>query len=67
MLTRHELAALTERLIDALDAMEADPDLEEGDPAGQCDEDGNNTGYGNFMMHGNSFEGPGCYISDGGI
>ena len=44
MLTRHELAALTERLIDALDAIDGDPDLEDDDPSGQRDEDGINTG-----------------------
>ncbi len=66
MLTRHELAALTERLIDALDRMTLDPDLEDDDPAGQCDEDGANCGSGNIVMHGTYYGGPGCYIGDGG-
>jgi hypothetical protein len=66
-LTRHELAALTERLIEALDAMDLDADLEEDDPAGQCDEDGINTAHGGFWMHGNSYDGPGCWIGDGGL
>lgn len=44
MLTRHELAALTERLIDALDSLDPDSDLEEDDHCGQQDEDGFNTG-----------------------
>ncbi len=43
MLTRHELASLTERLIDALDTFETDPDLEPDDEDsaiddGPCDE-----------------------------
>lgn len=46
MLTRHDLEALTERLIDRLDEIASDPDLEDDDPSGQCDEDGQNTGYG---------------------
>ena len=66
MLTRHDLEALTERLIDVLDAMDGDCDTEDDDPSGQCDEDGINTGCGTFMMHGNSYEGPGCWIADGG-
>lgn len=31
MLTRHELAALTERLLEALDGIDGDPDLEPDD------------------------------------
>lgn len=64
MLTRHDLEALTERLIDRLDMIDGNPDEEEDDPAGQCDEDGMNAGSGNFYMHGRSFAGPGCAISD---
>lgn len=45
MLSRHDLEALTERLIDRLDQVDGDPDIEEGDPAGQCDEDEVNTAY----------------------
>jgi len=33
-LSRHELEAVTERLIEMLDTMDADPDLEDDDPAG---------------------------------
>jgi len=64
MLSRHELESLTERLIDRLDQIDPDPDLEDDDPSGQCDEDGANCGSGNFAMHGTSYNGPGCYISD---
>jgi hypothetical protein len=32
MLSRHELARLTERLIDRLDAIDPDPDSEDDDP-----------------------------------
>ena len=63
-LTRHELAALCERMIDALDQADGDPDAEEDDPSGQSDEDELNTGSGSFMMHGTSYGGPGCPISD---
>lgn len=52
MLTRHELAALTERLIDALDVMEPDPDLEPendyctaGDDRGTRDRWGTQSGW----------------------
>lgn len=67
MLTRHELAALTERLIERLDLMDGDPDAEDDDPAGQCDEDGVNTNSGIFLMHERKRDGPGCYISEDGI
>jgi hypothetical protein len=43
-LTRHDLEALTERLTDRLDELDPDTDLEDNDPAGQCDEHGLNTG-----------------------
>jgi hypothetical protein len=62
-LSRHELASLAERLVDRLDELDPDPDLEEDDPSGQCDEDERNTGSGVFMMHGTSYMGPGCPIS----
>ncbi len=73
MLTRHELAALTERLIERLDLLDGDPDQEdddpdeEDDPAGQSDEDGWNTGSGIFAIQGDIMDGPGCYISEEGI
>jgi hypothetical protein len=34
MLTRNELASLTERLIDRLDLIDGDPDAEDDDPSG---------------------------------
>jgi hypothetical protein len=46
-------------LIDRLDTADGDPDLEEDDPPGQCDEDEINT---NLWMR--TGEGPGCEISD---
>ena len=64
MLSRHELASLTERLIDRLDEIDGDPDHEDDDPSGQCDEDDRNTGSGVLVMHGHSYFGPGCPISD---
>jgi len=65
-LARSDLVALTERLIDALDSIEGDPDPEDDDPAGQCDEDELNCGTDNLVIHGAFFGGPGCYFSDGG-
>src|SRR5690606_1851743 len=64
MLSRHDLEALTERLIDRLDQVDGDPDVEEDDPSGQSDEDGVNPGRAVFVMHGASYAGPGCPISD---
>lgn len=40
MLTRSDLEALTEHLIDALDRMDGDCDLEDGDDDDQCDDEG---------------------------
>jgi hypothetical protein len=42
-LSRCELEDLAQSLIDHMDALDGDPDEEDGDPAGQCDEDGVNT------------------------
>ena len=42
------------------------PGCEVGDPSGQCDEDGINTGSLSFAMHGHHDEGPGCPIADPG-
>ena len=42
-LPRPLLARLIEKAIDHLDEMDPDPDQEEDDPVGQCDEDGVNT------------------------
>lgn len=53
-----------EALIALLDALGGDPDLEEDDPAGQCDEDGVNTGHAVFYLHGVAQTGPGCILSD---
>lgn len=63
-LSRHDLAALAERLIERLDQQDGDPDLEDDDPSGQRDEDGVNTGNGALWEHGKNFAGPGCMISD---
>lgn len=60
MLSRCDLEALTERLIERLDEIDGDPDLEEDDPAGQMDEDGINTGFGTIKQ----MIGPGCVLSD---
>ena len=66
-LSRHDLEALTERLIDALDFRDGDPDTEDDDPSGQCDEDGVNCGSQRFSVQGVHYGGPGCPISDGGL
>lgn len=50
--------------IDILDQTDPDPDLEEDDPSGQCDEDGLNTGSPRNALHGRLLEGPGCVLSD---
>ena len=50
--------------IDILDQTDPDPDLEEDDPGGQCDEDGCNTGLQRNALHGRVLEGPGCVLSD---
>ncbi|GGD54389.1 hypothetical protein [Croceicoccus pelagius] len=64
MLSRHELESLTERLIDRLDEITPDFDLEDDDPAGQCDEDGVNTGNRIVFVHEQRVDSPGCGISD---
>lgn len=65
-LTRHDLEALAERLIDRLDEIDGHPDDEDDDPAGQCDEDEANTSYGTFALCGADNLGAGCAISDEG-
>lgn len=50
--------------IDILDQTDGDPDLEEDDPSGQCDEDELNTGPQVNALHGRILEGPGCVLSD---
>lgn len=58
-LSRSDLEALTERLIDRLDEITPDPDAEDDDPSGQCDEDGMNTDLASAIGWG-----PGCPLSD---
>jgi hypothetical protein len=58
-LSRHELEDLAQSLIDRLDAVDGDPDLEDDDPAGQCDEDGVNT-----ALHVLANCAAGCLLSD---
>ncbi len=64
-LRRTDLVALTERLIERLDELDGDPDEEDDDPVGQCDEDGVNTlANAAVAMQGPTYRGPGCPISD---
>lgn len=62
-LTRAELEDLAQSLIDHMDAIDPDPDAEDDDPAGQCDEDELNTGSGLFIQHGQIQAGAGCSIN----
>ncbi|QUM70855.1 hypothetical protein [Sphingopyxis granuli] len=50
--------------IDILDQTDPDPDLEEDDPSGVCDEDGANTGMQHNALNHRVLEGPGCVLSD---
>lgn len=54
---------LVARMIELLDQDDGDPDLEEDDPGGQCDEDEINTGIARIYEQGRSLEGAGCPIS----
>lgn len=64
-LPRPVLERLAQSIIDRLDDMDAPgEDMEDDDPAGQCDEDGRNTGSQAFLVHGISYHGAGCPISD---
>lgn len=72
LLDRHspgEIAQAIEVLIDLCDLLDGDPDLEaepdaeEDDPSGQCDEDGINTALGNVIF----WQGPGCPLGDGEV
>jgi len=45
---------------------EQDDEPEDDDPAGVCDEDGVNTGSGEYWEHGRAYTDPGCPISDPG-
>lgn len=65
-LDRPALEAVAQAAIDRLDDIDGDADLEDDDPSGQSDEDGVNTGLGRLWLHGRSYEGPGCPISDVG-
>ncbi|MEP7222652.1 MAG: hypothetical protein ABI673_08300 [Novosphingobium sp.] len=56
---RDQLASFIAVAIDLADAMDGDPEAEDDDPSGACDEDGINTLTG-FTRGG----GPGCEISD---
>lgn len=58
-----EIGDAVEGLIAFLDEMDGDPDLEDDDPAGQCDEDGINSAY-HLVRYTVGASGPGCPISD---
>ena len=57
----HDIANVIEALIGVLDALGGDPDLEDDDPSGQCDEDGINTRPAGTSKQ---LYGPGCTMSD---
>ena len=59
---RGTIASAVEVLVALLDTMDGDPDVEDDDPSGQCDEDDLNTN-----LHVRWATGPGCAISDQGI
>lgn len=59
---RDEIAAAVEALVELLDTIDGDPDLEDDDPSGQCDEDDLNTGL--HLALGDV--GAGCPIADPG-
>ncbi|WP_305097473.1 hypothetical protein [Croceibacterium aestuarii] len=59
---RSAVEALLQRAIDELDEIDGDTDMEDDDPAGQCDEDGINTALGSLYYYG--LAGPGCPIAD---
>ena len=64
---RPAIERLVARMIEHLDDEDGDPDLEDDDPNGQCDEDGFNTGPAAVFLHGTSWvSGAGCPIGDGG-
>lgn len=48
MLSRHELAALTERLIDRLDILDGNCDLEDDDPLEEDDHSGTDLDFGEY-------------------
>lgn len=55
--SRQEIEGFISVAIELLDLADSDPDTEEDDPAGVCDEDGINTEHFSSL-------GPGCIISD---
>jgi len=59
--SRKELEGFIAVSISLLDVVDGDPDAEEDDPCGVCDEDGVNTELG---LAGKTSSGPGCMISD---
>lgn len=61
-LSRAELEDLAQSLIDHMDAIDGDPELEDDDPAGQCDEDEINTN-----LHLLADRTAGCPLSDDDI
>lgn len=63
-LSRAELEDLAQSLIDHMDAIDGDPDLEDDDPAGQCDEDGANTYASVSILHPRALSVPGCTIAE---
>lgn len=62
-LPRPHLERLVQRLVDHLDDEDGDPDREDDDPAGQCDEDGINTAF-DCLRYQEGRRGAGCIISD---
>jgi hypothetical protein len=58
---RDQLAGFIAVAIDLADALDPDPDFEDDDPTGQCDEDGINTNYLRTWSLG-----AGCPYSEGG-
>lgn len=50
--------------IDILDALDPDPDLEDDDPAGQCDEDELTTEPPRNVLNRRILDGAGCILSD---
>lgn len=50
--------------IDILDALDPDPDLEDDDPAGQCDEDELNILPPRNVLNRRILDGAGCVLSD---
>lgn len=50
--------------IDILDALDPDPDVEDDDPAGQCDEDELTTALPRNSLNRRILDGAGCVLSD---